>query len=301
MQRHCGAHPAAACHDAPEPHRLTVSLRKLLRLIIMAPDITPSAHGPDRPRILVPACARDMGGHPFHICGDKYLAAARLAGGVPLIMPAGQRDPDELRHLLDLADGVLLPGSPSNVHPSHFSQEVHDTSLPLDPHRDALTLTLIPEVLRRGIPLFGICRGFQEVNVALGGSLHQAVHEVAGHSDHRSRDQRPLSEQYGPAHPVHIAPGGLLAQRLPDQVEIQVNSLHGQGIDRLAPGLRVEATSPEGLVEAFSWPQARGFNLCVQWHPEWQARSNPVSVRLFEAFGEACRTYHRSKTSPAPA
>ncbi len=264
---------------------------------IMAPDLTPAASEPSPPWILVPACARDLGGHPFHIAGDKYLVAARLAGGIPLVMPAGQRDPDELKHLLSLADGVLLPGSPSNVHPSHFNQEVRDPSLPLDPQRDALTLTLIPEVLRRGIPLFGICRGFQEVNVALGGSLHQAVHEVEGYTDHRGRDHLPLAEQYGPVHPVFVAPGGLLAHCLPDRVEIQVNSLHGQGIDRLAPGLRVEATSPEGLVEAFSWPQARGFNLCVQWHPEWLARSNPVSVALFEAFGQACRDYRRSKTA----
>jgi putative glutamine amidotransferase len=267
---------------------------------ITASHPAPSVPPAERPWILVPACARDLGGHPFHIAGDKYLVAARLAGGVPLIMPAGLRDPTELMQLLDLADGVLLPGSPSNVHPSHFAQGVRDTSLPLDPHRDALTLALIPEVLRRGVPLFGICRGFQEVNVALGGSLHQAVHEVAGYSDHRGRDELPLEQQYSASHTVEVAPGGLLDQWLgPDS--LHVNSLHGQGIDRLAPGLRIEATSPEGLVEAFSWPQARGFNLCVQWHPEWQAARNPVSVRLFEAFGQACLAYHRSKiATPDP-
>ncbi len=246
-----------------------------------------------RPWVLIPACARALGDHPFHVVGDKYLAAVRLAGGMPLVMPAGERDPDEITRLLDLADGVLLTGSPSNVHPVHFEQGVHDTTLPLDPHRDALTLRLIPEILQRGIPLMAICRGFQEVNVALGGSLLQAVHEAPGLSDHRGRGDT-AEEQYGFAHSVRAAPGGLLSQCLPTP-EFKVNSVHGQGIERLAPGLRVEATSPDGLVEAFSWPQARGFNLCVQWHPEWQAANNPVSVRLFTVFGQACLSYRQSR------
>ncbi|MES2887663.1 MAG: gamma-glutamyl-gamma-aminobutyrate hydrolase family protein [Pseudomonadota bacterium] len=248
-----------------------------------------------KPWVLVPACDRLLGDHRFHIAGEKYLGAVRLAGAMPLIMPAGERDPEELQRLLELADGVLLPGSPSNVHPRHFEQDVLDASLPLDPHRDALTLSLIPEVMRRGIPLFAICRGFQEVNVALGGSLHQAVHQVSGLRDHRER-LGTLDEQYGPAHHVTVAPGGLL-ERCLSQPSFQVNSLHGQGIDMLAPGLRVEALSEEGLVEAFSWPQSRGFNLSVQWHPEWQAAKNPVSTCLFAAFGEACLRYRQAKDS----
>ncbi len=249
-----------------------------------------------RPWVLIPACIRELGGHPFHVAGDKYLAAARLSGGRPLILPAGEREPGELLQLLELCDGVLLPGSPSNVHPRHFDQAVYDTTLPLDPHRDALTLSLIPEVLRRGIPLFAICRGFQEVNVALGGSLHQAVHDHPGHKDHRGHGDT-IEAQYLPSHSVQVAPGGLLSHHL-QQAEFDVNSLHGQGVDRLAPGLRIEATSPDGLIEAFSWPQARGFNLCVQWHPEWQASKNDVSVRLFTAFGQACLRYRQSKMAP---
>jgi len=197
---------------------------------------------------------------------------------------------DELGALLDLADGVLLTGSASNVHPRHFDEDVHDPELPLDPDRDAWTLPMVPRVLARGMPLFAICRGFQEANVALGGSLHQAVQEVPGQHDHRAPSDVSAELQYGLAHEVAVQRGGVLASVL-DEPRIQVNSVHGQGVNRLAAGLRVEALAPDGLVEAFSVSNARGFNLCVQWHPEWQAASNPVSMRLFKAFGIACEAY----------
>ncbi len=233
-----------------------------------------------------------LGQHPFHVAGKKYIDAVRLAGCQPVIVPSAALD--ELDALLDLAHGVLLTGSASNVHPSHFDEAVHDPSLPLDLDRDAWTLPLIPRVLARGLPLFGICRGFQEVNVALGGTLHQAVHEVAGRHDHRSGGEALAELQYGPAHEIEVLPGGVLARALgavPAAGRVQVNSVHGQGVNRLAAGLRTEALAPDGLVEAFSVSDARGFNLCVQWHPEWQAADNPVSRRLFEAFGAACETY----------
>ena len=137
-----------------------------------------------KPVVLVPACNRMMGQHPFHVAGKKYVDAVRLAGCQPLIVPTAERD--EFEALLAIAHGVLLTGSPSNVHPSHFDEGVHDPSLPLDPDRDAWTLPLVPRVLDRGMPLFAICRGFQEANVALGGSLHQAVQEVPGQHDHRA-------------------------------------------------------------------------------------------------------------------
>jgi putative glutamine amidotransferase len=238
-----------------------------------------------RPVVLVPACNRIVGAHAFHIAGKKYVDAVRLAGCQPLVVPTAA--PDELDGLLDMADGVLLTGSPSNVHPSHFDEEVHDASLPLDPDRDAWTLPLIPKALERGVPFFAICRGTQETNVALGGSLHQAVHEIDGHLDHRDPDDEPVDVQYAPAHSVDIVPGGVLA-RLLQQSRIQVNSLHGQAVNRLAPGLRVEARAPDGVIEAFSKPDAPGFNLAVQWHPEWQAASNPVSMAMLSAFGAAC-------------
>lgn len=245
-----------------------------------------------RPVVLVPACHRTLGPHPAHTVGKKYIDAVRLAGALPLVVPAAA--PAEIDELLALADGVLLTGSPSNVHPRHFGEDVLDAALPLDPERDAWTLPLVPKALAMGLPLLAICRGFQEMNVALGGSLHQAVHSVPGHADHREDDTQPVDHQYGPAHPLQVEPDGLLARILQTE-RIVVNSLHGQGVNRLAPGLRVEARAPDGLVEAFSPASSPGFALGVQWHPEWQAASNPVSMRLLEAFGEAARAFRQRR------
>jgi putative glutamine amidotransferase len=250
-----------------------------------------------KPIVLVPSCNRMIGQHPFHIAGRKYIEAVRLAGCQPLVVPGA--DAQEIEALLDMADGVFLTGSPSNVHPRHFGEDVRDAKLPLDPDRDDWTLPLIPRVLERGIPLFAICRGFQETNVALGGTLHQAVHEVEGQHDHRAPENADAEVAYGPAHPVDVLPGGVLAGIL-EEPRIQVNSVHGQGVSRLAEGLRVEARAPDGLVEAFSVENAAGFNLCVQWHPEWKAAANPVSVRLLRAFGDACRAYRDRPRAPQP-
>lgn len=249
-----------------------------------------------QPIVLVPACHRMLGDHPNHTVGKKYTDAVRLAGCVPLLFTT-IHGPDELDGLLDIADGVLLTGSPSNVHPSHFGEIVYDPSLPLDIARDTATLAMIPAAIRRGMPLMAICRGFQEVNVALGGSLFQAVHEVEGHLDHRGADQGPPSVVYGPSHQVGLEPEGLLAGLLQRET-IEVNSVHGQGVKRLAPGLRVEARAPDGLVEAFTVADSASFVLGVQWHPEWEAHLNPVSTRLFEAFGLACRNFRDRHRGP---
>jgi putative glutamine amidotransferase len=253
---------------------------------------TPTSSTPERqPLVLVPACSKMLGPHPFQAVGKKYLDAVRLAGCLPLVVPAAR--PEEVGALLRLADGVFLTGSVSNTHPRHFDETVHDASLPLDEARDAWTLPLVREVLRRGIPLFGICRGLQETNVALGGALYQAVQEQAGMMDHRSRDEDPVEVQYGPAHSVQVQPGGVLEAVL-GLGDLQVNSLHGQGIRRLAAGLRIEALAPDGLVEAFSMPDT-AFNLCVQWHPEWQAADNPASRKLLTAFGRACQAWRAAR------
>jgi putative glutamine amidotransferase len=245
-----------------------------------------------KPLVLVPACNRQLGHHPFHIAGKKYVDFVRLAGCLPLVVPnAAEEDFDEL---LALADGVLLTGSPSNVHPRHFDEGVHDPDLPLDVERDRWTLPFIPKVLERGIALFAICRGAQETNVALGGSLHQAVQEVPGHFDHRAPSDAPADVQYGPAHEVEVVGGGVLA-RIVEPRRFTVNSVHGQAVKKLAPGLHVEARAPDGIVEAFSVAQAPGFALCVQWHPEWQAARDPVSVALAAAFGAACRDCRRRR------
>jgi putative glutamine amidotransferase len=250
-----------------------------------------------RPLVLLPSCNRVMSEQVFHIAAKKYADAVRLAGCQALIVPGlNMHDGhDEIDDVLRICNGVLLTGSPSNVHPSHFEEDVHNPALPLDPDRDNWTLPLIRRALQRGIPLFAICRGFQETNVALGGSLHQAVHEVPGHADHRDMPHKPEAcneERYRKAHPIHIQTGGLLHQLLGEET-VEVNSLHGQGIKRLAHGLRIEAIAPDGLIEAFTQPEAAAFNLSVQWHPEWQAAHNPVSVKLFQAFGAACRAHRQ--------
>lgn len=267
----------------------------------MTHHAAPPALLPRKPVVLVPACNKPLGEHPFHMAGKKYVDAVRLAGCTPLIVPTAQ--PEEIEALLDLADGVLLTGSKSNVHPGHFDEPVHDPRLPLDPDRDAWTLPLIRAAIARGMPLFGICRGAQEANVAFGGSLHQAVQQASGplgpYADHRADDSQSAAQQYGPAHPVEVVPGGRLAEIL-NLPHFDVNSLHGQAVKTLAPGLRVEARAPDGLVEAFSVAEAKGFNLCLQWHPEWQAASNPVSMALLQAFGAACRSWRDRKQPEAP-
>jgi putative glutamine amidotransferase len=238
--------------------------------------------------VLLPACSRMLGEYPHHVVGKKYVDAVRLAGALPLVVPGAE--PGVLDALLDLADGVFLTGSPSNVHPSHFDEEVYDPSLPLDPERDAWTLPLIPKVLAHEMPLFTVCRGTQEANVALGGTLHQAVHEQEDYADHRAPAHLPAEERYKDTHRVQVEPGGVLESILGLRT-FEVNSVHAQAVNRLADGLRVEARAPDGLIEAFSHTQAAGFNLCVQWHPEWRASDNPVSMKLLRAFGQACVAY----------
>jgi putative glutamine amidotransferase len=238
--------------------------------------------------VLVPACNQQLNGYPTHTVKRQYIEAVRLAGALPLVAP--WLEADEIDSLLDQVHGVLLTGSPSNVDPAHYGEAVHDPSLPLDPQRDAWTLPLARRVLARGMPLLAICRGAQETNVALDGSLHQAVQEVASMNDHRDDPSAERSLQWAPSHAVDVVPGGVI-ERLLGAGSFQVNSLHGQGVKRLAAGLRVEAVAPDGLVEAFSVEQGSGFNLCVQWHPEWQPRDNPVSMRLLQAFGGAVRDY----------
>ncbi|GAB2848279.1 gamma-glutamyl-gamma-aminobutyrate hydrolase family protein [Pseudoduganella ginsengisoli] len=245
------------------------------------------------PIVLVPSCSHQIGLHPYYAAQHKYVdAVVKGAACTPVIVPALGEALD-IDALLDMADGVMLTGSPSNVHASLYGQDVRDPSLPQDRARDATTLPLIRAALKRGVPLMAICRGFQEVNVALGGTLHQAVHDVPGMNDHRESKGEALDVQYAAAHKVVLQAGGMLARLLQGQSEINVNSLHGQGIDELAPGLQIEAVAEDGLVEAYSVIDAR-FALAVQWHPEWQVASNPVSMRLFTAFGDACRA-HRDR------
>jgi putative glutamine amidotransferase len=250
-----------------------------------------------KPVILLPTCAKSIDGLPYRAIARKYIEAARLAGGLPLVVPFAELD--ELDALIALADGVLLTGSPSNVHPRHFGQEVHDPAEPLDEVRDDWVLPLIPRVVANGIPLLAICRGLQELNVALGGSLHQAVQELPGKRHHRMPKDQPEEVEYGPAHAIDLAAGGLL-ERLLGRARIEVNSLHGQAIDRLASALRIDAVAGDGVIEAVSCRNTSAFALGVQWHPEWRAEHNPHSMRIFAAFGEACDAYRHSKIDSVP-
>ena len=241
-----------------------------------------------RPLIGIPADRRMVGAHPFHMVGEKYARAVLdAAGAAPLLIPSLA---DELgfEELLERLDGLLFTGSPSNVEPHRYEGPPSAPGTLHDPARDATTLPLIRKAVAAGVPVFGICRGFQEMNVAFGGTLHQKLHEVPGHLDHRDDGTQPLEVQYGPAHDVTLEPGGMLRAFAPGD-RIPVNSLHSQGIDRLGPELEVEARAPDGVIEAFRVRNAQRFALAVQWHPEWKVMSNPFSRALFAAFGEASR------------
>jgi putative glutamine amidotransferase len=247
-----------------------------------------------RPVIGIPADRRMVGPHPFHMVGEKYARAVLdAADALPLLIPSLA---EELRldDLLERLDGILFPGSPSNVEPHHYEGTPSEPGTLHDPARDATTLPLIRKAVQAGIPVLGVCRGFEELNVAFGGTLHQRVHEVPGHIDHRDDTTLPLDVQYGPAHDVILEPGGLL-RAMAGADRIQVNSLHWQGIARLGPSLAVEARAPDGLVEAFRVKDAARFAVAVQWHPEWKVMSNPFSRALFAAFGAASRERAQAK------
>ena len=250
-----------------------------------------------KPLVLIPADVKQIGEHPFHAVGQKYiLAVAQGAEALPLLVPAIS-DHLDIDALLAIADGIMLTGSPSNVHPSHFGQDVYNPALPLDPARDALTLKLIKAAIAAGVPLLAICRGFQELNVAYGGSLHQAVQELAGYNDHREAKDLDVDAQYAPVHTVDLVANGQLAKILGTQ-QTMVNSLHGQGIDRLGTGLSTEAHAPDGLIEAVTVNNATSFALGVQWHPEWKVMENPSYLAIFKAFGDACRTRMQANKPP---
>lgn len=252
-----------------------------------------------KPVIGVPADRRVLNPHPFHMVGEKYLTAIRDgAGGLPAMVPAlGSRiDPDEwLPHL----DGLLLTGSLSNVEPHRYGGEPSREGTLHDPERDETTLPLIRRALESGVPLLALCRGFQELNVVLGGTLHQLVHEVPGYGNHKENPDDPLDKQYGPAHYVTLTEGGLL-RRVAGTDRVQVNSLHSQAVARLARGVTVEAVADDGLIEAFRVDSAESFALAVQWHPEWRVTENEFSMSIFRAFGDACRVRAAKRNQSQP-
>ncbi len=239
------------------------------------------------PLVGLPTDHKILGPHPYLTVGEKYVrAVVDGAQALPVALPTLD-PPLPWRELLERLDGIVLTGALSNIEPHHYGDEPSYEGNLHDARRDASTLPLIPLALEMGVPLLAICRGLQEVNVAFGGTLHQKVHEQPGFMDHREDPQAPLDVQYGPAHAVSLLPGGLLAG-IAGGGEARVNSLHGQGIARLGQGLVVEATAPDGLIEAFRH-DGDGFLLAVQWHPEWKVAENPFYLGIFRAFGAACR------------
>ena len=242
------------------------------------------------PLIGIPSCVRSIHERAFHTVNERYTSAVIDAvGGLPVLIPAIGPMAD-CGAILDRLDGILLTGSPSNVEPHHYGGPPSREGTLHDPDRDATTLPLIREAVRRDMPVLAICRGIQELNVALGGTLHQRIFDMPERFNHKRRLGRgPLTsdeERYGPAHPVSLTPGGLFA-RLAGTTEIMVNSLHGQGIHQPAAKLVVEAVAPDGQIEAVSLPGAR-FVVGVQWHPEYKPLQNPFSRSLFDAFAQAC-------------
>ena len=241
-----------------------------------------------RPLIGVPADTYSNGPHLYHSAGDKYLrAVAEVAQCIPLVIPA-MADALDLDGLLERLDGVLLTGAVSNVHPPHYGETPSIAHEPYDLVRDDLTLKLIGRCIARELPLFCICRGFQELNVALGGTLEAELQLGSGRLDHRAPNAEALNERYGLVHDIDIVPDGMLA-RILGKTRTRVNSLHRQGLARVADALTVEARAPDGIVEAVSVRDAQTFALGVQWHPEYRAADNPDSVKLFTAFGTAAR------------
>jgi putative glutamine amidotransferase len=232
--------------------------------------------------------------------GERNLrAVAQAAGALPLMF-AGTPDITDIGALLDTVDGILLTGARANVHPTRFGQEEHPAHEPYDRDRDALALALIEACVGRGVPLFGICRGFQEMSVAFGSSLHPEIRELPGRMNHRAPrlengELHPdLTVIFADRHDVRLTPGGVFAKLLGAET-IRVNSLHGQGI--LEPGQRivVEGIAEDDTIEAICIAGAPGFALGVQWHAEHEAHSNPVNRKLFEAFGSALVKYQRAR------
>jgi putative glutamine amidotransferase len=251
----------------------------------------------NRPLVGVISDRRLVGEHPFQMVGEKYLrAVVDAAGGYPVGLPSLAEGFDVL-DILSRLDGLFLTGSKSNVEPKHYLGDPSEPGTWHDPERDLAALALIPAAIRVGMPVLAVCRGFQEMNVAFGGTLHQKVHEQPGFRVHRENEADPLEVQYGPSHRVEFTRGGLL-ERITGETGATVNSLHSQGVDRLGAELDVEALAEDGLVEAFTVRESPGFTLAVQWHPEWKVLDSPVSTSIFRAWGDACRAY---RPGDAPA
>ena len=255
-----------------------------------------------KPLVCVTASVLEVtnGRYFSHAAGTKNIdAVERFTGGIPIMLPAlGDRlDADAF---VERIDGLVLTGGRANVEPHHYGGPPFPDDEPIDPERDATVLAMVRACVAAQVPVFGICRGIQEMNVALGGSLHYRLHLLEGKNDHRMprRDDVTAEEIFRPRHPAHLTPGGLF-ERLVGVSEVLVNSLHGQGIDRLAEPFEVEAVAPDGVIEGVRLKNDRTFTVGVQWHAEWKPEEHTLSRRLFEEFGHAARACAQSRRAPA--
>lgn len=246
--------------------------------------------------IICDVFSRDGNSHrPFHGVAAEYIRAIHLGTRcTPLLIPASLDQPNDWQHLCTLLDGILLTGSRTNVHPNRYAGSTSKPGTRHDLERDTTSFGLIDSALQCQIPVLGICRGFQEINVALGGTLHQVLTDIEGKQDHAEHLDLAQSEQYQPAHDITLTDGGYL-QSLIDQHRVEVNSLHHQGINQLAEALSLEAISDDGVIEAFSLAGQEQFMLAVQWHPEWHIADDPISQSIFSAFDCAAHKYAEKK------
>jgi len=234
------------------------------------------------------------GRYPVHEGGQmNSCAVANVAGCLPMLIPA---DPDmvSVEELLEICDGFLLTGGRPNVHPSEYGEAETEKHGAFDRARDAITLPLVRACVERGQPFLGICRGFQEVNVAMGGTLHPEIREIPGRMNHRMPPEGTLEEAFALRHRVHFDPEGRFAG-LFGAADVMTNTLHGQGICRPGPRIVIEGRAEDGTPEAIWVKDAPGFTLAVQWHPEYNAAHDPVSKPLFRAFGDAVRAWASRK------
>jgi len=234
-----------------------------------------------------------------HLINDEYQvhgagamnadALARVSGVMPVIIPA---DPGavDIDALMARCDGFFFPGGRPNVHPEEYGEPETPAHGTFERNRDRITLPLIRACVERGQPIFGVCLGFQEVNVAMGGTLYPEIRDLPGRDNHRMPPDGTLEEKFELRHEVTLTEGGPF-HRLFGARKVMTNTLHGQGIKQPGPRIVIDGQAPDGTPEAIYVADAPGFTLSVQWHPEWNAAADPVSRPLFEAFGNACRNW----------
>lgn len=244
-----------------------------------------------KPVVLITMGDRELSGLNYQVLGQKYSdPIVRFSECVPVLVPTCY-GADDLDRYLDMADGVYLSGASTNIDPSLYGETWETPDLAQDPQRDRFNSALIPKAMERGLPFLGVCRGHQELNISRGGNLYQKVHETEGKMDHREKGSDiPLDEMYGPHHPVNLVPDTWFAKAL-GQTEFMVNSLHGQGIKQLGKGLTPLAHAPDGLIEAMYCSDVSHFTLSLQWHPEWKTHNNPLWIKIFQMYGDACREF----------